>query len=733
MNRRWEGERWIIIAILVLYLGLGVVYSLVVPAFEAPDEPAHLGYVRYLVVHRRFPVQQPDPDLSPTLEAHQPPLYYLLAAGFTAWIEQADFEFSPPNPCVQWSPDLPGQRHVYLHSDDESFPYRDGWLALHLVRGLSVLLGGVTVWTTYRLGRTVWPDQGGFALAAAAVVAFIPQFLFIHSTVNNDNLATALSAVVLLVAVRAVESSPNFKHAALLGLLLGLGALTKYSVLALAPVALVGALVPPVRERRWRQVILHLALLSLIPVLVAGWWAVRNWHLYDDPWAWQISLASHPHDVRTEPLAWADGQLFVARVFASFWGYFGWLTVRLSPLVYVVLALISVTGAIGLVMALRRPRAPVFVALLAVVSVTASLGRYILTYNHTAYQGRFLFPSVPAIAVLFILGWTRLVGEHRSTWLLIAVIVGGLVLNSIGMWAILSTYPRPDLYETATLATLTQPCIVLDKSVQLLAYDVTPRIVRSGETLHLVFHWFGLDDAPPGSHLAIQMLGRNGHLLAEATLVPHLRLNQVSKDKVSLPIDDTTQPTRGRLQLRFLDSAGRAYPVATRNRHPLGHLFEMETLSPVKVVPAQLPHYVLQEIVGARLGEAITLLGYDLPVSQLAPGEVLPLTLYWRAEASPGDDYVVFVHLMDELDQPVAQADGPPDKGNYPTTMWEAGEQIKDEHPISIGGDVSPGRYRLGVGLYRPATGERISAFDALGNPLPAETVVLTHVYVSGP
>ena len=93
MSRRTSDHRfrehWPFVAILVAYLALGLAYNTTVPAFETPDEPGHLSYVRYLVAHRRFPVQQPDPELSPALEAHQPPLYYVLSAALTAWIDQA--------------------------------------------------------------------------------------------------------------------------------------------------------------------------------------------------------------------------------------------------------------------------------------------------------------------------------------------------------------------------------------------------------------------------------------------------------------------------------------------------------------------------------------------------------------------------------------------------------------------------------------------------------------------
>jgi len=734
MKHQQSPARWAIVAVLTLYLGLGLAYGLLVPAFEAPDEPAHWGYVHYLLARRDFPVQQPDPDASPTLEAHQPPLYYLLAAAITVWSDPSDWVFSPPNPCVQWSPDLPGQRYAYLHGDAERLPYRDGWLALHLARGLSTLLGGITVWAVYQLGRAIWPRRRWPAATAAAVVALNPQFLFIHSAVNNDNLATTLAALILLVAVRAALKPPDWRRAALLGLLLGLGALTKYSVLALTPVALVGALLPPLRERRWRQAVGHLTLLLLIPLLLAGGWYLRNLRLYNDPWAWQVALASHPHDVRSAPLAWADLRLFAARVFASFWGYFGWLTVRLPPAAYVALALATALGGVGLALPLIRPRRraswPLALLWLAFASVAISLSRYILTYNHTAYQGRLLFPAAPAIGVLLTLGWQRLFTGQRPARLFGVVTAAGLALTAICLSAILRAYPRPAIYSTVSLADLPQPCVVLGERAQLLAYQVTPPNVTTGETLYLMLHWYGLNGTRPGDRLAVQVLGRSDNILAQATLVPRLQAGEMTTDEVTLTVGDAARPTKARLLLQLLDGDAQPYPVVTRNRHPLGQTFD---LLPVKVVPAQPPRDVFQEPVTARLGEAVTLLGYDLAAGQVSPGETLHLTLYWRAEAALDDDYSVFVHLMDETGRPLAQADGPPDGGSYPTSWWAAGEQIRDERVMSVGEATLPGRYRLGVGFYHPVTGERLPAFDAAGNRLPGDTIILAEVSVSQP
>lgn len=110
----------------------------------------------------------------------------------------------------------------------------------------------------------------------------------------------------------------------------------------------------------------------------------------------------------------------------------------------------------------------------------------------------------------------------------------------------------------------------------------------------------------------------------------------------------------------------------------------------------------------ARLGEEIALLGYDLATTLVRPGETVALTLYWQALRAPEEDYTVFVHLLDEGGALHGQRDRPPADGERPTSDWAAGEVVADDVLLPIPDDAPPGRYRLQVGLYLPASGERL-------------------------
>lgn len=101
---------------------------------------------------------------------------------------------------------------------------------------------------------------------------------------------------------------------------------------------------------------------------------------------------------------------------------------------------------------------------------------------------------------------------------------------------------------------------------------------------------------------------------------------------------------------------------------------------------------------------------------QACAGKSLLLTLTWRGAPLPLD-YTVFVHVRDAAGQIVAQHDGMPRAGAYPTSVWSAGEIVPDVHPLVVSPNVAPGEYAVVVGLYDGASGARLPV-----QPSPART-----------
>ena len=99
-------------------------------------------------------------------------------------------------------------------------------------------------------------------------------------------------------------------------------------------------------------------------------------------------------------------------------------------------------------------------------------------------------------------------------------------------------------------------------------------------------------------------------------------------------------------------------------------------------------------------GKTITLEAYGFQPERVAPGDIVEVQLIWSADAPLDQPYKVFVHLVDEFGNIIAQRDSEPAGGSRPTTDWVPGESIVDNYGILVPEDTSPGTYHLLVGLY---------------------------------
>lgn len=169
--------------------------------------------------------------------------------------------------------------------------------------------------------------------------------------------------------------------------------------------------------------------------------------------------------------------------------------------------------------------------------------------------------------------------------------------------------------------------------------------------------------------------------------------------RVFLVLCDSTQVDSGRFVGRWLNEhAYRAWD----GWHGAIHLVLYGTPRGEDIAAFERP-------VGASLGDTIRLEGYCLRDEKVRDGDILRFTLHWRVLERVQQDYKVFTHLLDEDGTLVAQRDSEPVGGSRPTTGWTEGEEVSDNYGILIPDGLGSAEYFLVVGMYLPATGERLS------------------------
>jgi 4-amino-4-deoxy-L-arabinose transferase-like glycosyltransferase len=237
----------------------------------------------------------------------------------------------------------------------------------------------------------------------------------------------------------------------------------------------------------------------------------------------------------------------------------------------------------------------------------------------------------------------------------------------------------------------------------LLVGYALPEAVQPGQELWLWLYWQAQAPLKPETTLQLSLEGEGGVAATSALL----------SDSTG-PLD-SWQPGQVRRAVYHLPTSPRLSGETAQVSATLASAQGLETEFPITQVKLAVRarqfdrpaiDYPLE--VAFDNDALLKLVGYDLPAPPLAPGDPLPITLYWQAAAEIDTNYTVFVQVLDNAGQVVAQVDLPPQAGAAPTTTWLPGEILTDPYTLSLPSDLPAGNYRLITGLYNAATGERL-------------------------
>ncbi len=455
LSPRWSALLFLVL--LLVYLLIGTLYALKTPLWQVPDEPAHVNYVLHVARTGTLPVLQPgDYDAEyldriksakfpPTMpvdriryESHQPPLYYIIAAGLVRSVVPEAFQSELSQATLA--------------------------RVVHTLRLFSLVLSVGILYATYLIARVLFPAQPSLAVASTALVAFIPQHVAMMAGANNDVMGEFMLALFLLQLVRDIHVPSSSSRAWVRrGILLGFILLAKTTVyvpalLALAAFHLLRAteVRPPSRFRRELVeggVEVLMGLILALPFFVHnvtayGWPDVLGWGRHRSVVVGQMTTAQYIADH-----GWgAYVHRAVTWTFRSFWGQFGWMGVLMDARVYKVLAYFTALLFIGIGVFLLhgcRPRLErIFLRRkttspecltsdqhngLGVLSA-AAVGTWIayVGYNLTflQHQGRYLFTGLVPLAVIAIPGiWILLDPREARRAMAVSALLGWLALG----------------------------------------------------------------------------------------------------------------------------------------------------------------------------------------------------------------------------------------------------------------------------------------------------------------
>jgi 4-amino-4-deoxy-L-arabinose transferase-like glycosyltransferase len=477
--------------LLVAVAVLGATWALLVPPGQAPDEPAHIGYVQVLAEDFRLPDEKPGPTFSREQELAQAyanvdqtaqvlltrPEWSKLA--YSDW-QRADAKLTRDarggaghsSAARGANPARANPPFYYLW---ESIPYLltssgDFFDRLYAMRLWSVLLLLVTTAATWLLIGELTDRRRSLQLAGAAVVGMQPMAVFVSSSVNPDAALIACFALAFWLGARVLRRGLTARDGLALGAVTALAIVTKGTGYALVPaVALAvgigawrllpdrhaamvaaglsgAALALPVGIWLGLARSLDRAAVNKVPGTGGGGAAAPGLpHFGVLDYLWQFYLPKLPF-LNNVP---AIPRLPVFDFWVKTgWAAFGWLEVRFPNWVYVLLATVTVAVLAGGLALLARRRRSDDLPLVAFF-VTAALAllaglhwveyRTILNEGVTFNQGRYLLPLLPLFGacVAATLALVPVRWRPRATG---ALIGGAVVLQAFSLAIVASRF-----------------------------------------------------------------------------------------------------------------------------------------------------------------------------------------------------------------------------------------------------------------------------------------------------
>lgn len=473
---------WLVVILCGFFI-VAVRYAALTPSWQAPDEPAHYNYIADIATNAALPVLRMG-------DYNQRQIAYLVNLGFPADHDISEIRYESYQPPLYYIAATP----VYWVSGGSLF-------ALRL---FNVYLGIAALLLLYLCLELVFPTKPLITLGATAFAALLPMHVAVASAVNNDVLAEVLvlgASLALLHWMRGyfyraddrVPFSEREKRRGqslllTIGVLLGLGLLTKIYLYALLPI-FGGVVLWTIwsRQRTWRG--LWNAMLSglwvLFPAIAIAMpmW-VRNLVIYPN-WDF-LALRWHDLVVQGQPTtadwiadygAIAYFERAFSLTFRSFWGVFGWLSVAMDDRIYTAALLFTGVLFLGLLWACVRliSGAPdtdmdrfqvTVLVILALLIVTVAAGYIWYNIKFVQHQGRYFFWGMLAISAIVALGWREVMHPLQGTItgllglaLAGSMAVSGVMGDDINKWTLLTVL-------VCALFLIVQPLLLIGTGVR---------------------------------------------------------------------------------------------------------------------------------------------------------------------------------------------------------------------------------------------------------------------------
>lgn len=448
-------------------------WVMVVPAFESPDEQAHLGSISYLISNNQMPVYDKleltqemaetqkilgifRDGLGNNLYTYHPEHHVEYAAGEIGIYED---EIKSLNSAEF--------RDSYVGKESAKYPilyYAFASLYTRAVNGYDLLtrlyvtrlsgldIAAVMAVVVWQIGMIVYGKKS-YAMLLTLMVMLQPMFSFVTSGVNSDNLHNLLFFLVIYLGLKLIKYELAYKDLFFMALVIALDIYTKPQGFIALPVAGIALLLAVIKSRKWKMLYALFAIGAVAILLGSSQWE-KYIHLLSSPNRFDTTFIDY--------LRFSANKL-VAQNAVWYWGVFKWLGVVLPPIYWRIANRVVLLSVVGLgvylwkVIKKKKVVAPPYTTIfLFLVSLIYALAIFWYDWQHTklngyslGIQGRYFFPTLVAHMAIMLTGIVSLAWNIKTRiWLKRGLVVLFVSLQLGAIYHVVSIYyPAQNLGE----------------------------------------------------------------------------------------------------------------------------------------------------------------------------------------------------------------------------------------------------------------------------------------------
>jgi 4-amino-4-deoxy-L-arabinose transferase-like glycosyltransferase len=376
---------------------LGLIWSSVVPLWEGFDEPAHYAYIQHMAENKELPT--PNNFMSNEIYYSftiVPISYNLNHAGIiipnkiqgfetnknptkfhsTYWqtFNQTEYEknynslkeISSSSRSTEfvngskiWEAQQAPLNYLLLLPIYKLLSNNDIITIVFTLRYVGIVISAIAIFFVYKTVTKLFKNQF-MRYGTIIFTVFNPMFVSNWSRLSNETLNFLLFTLFFYFTIKYLKEDHRMKNLIFIGIILGLGLLTKQSfvsLLILVPVIIIFKIIQQKSDLKNRIsyfVKNNLIIISLT-IIISSWWYLRNL-VTTGNLSGIIGVKSGPSFQNWAYFGTVNWYGYFKEIFKNFWGLFGWSFIRLPDLYYYTFMVITLISFMGLVFFIIKNR-----------------------------------------------------------------------------------------------------------------------------------------------------------------------------------------------------------------------------------------------------------------------------------------------------------------------------------------------------------------------------------------